>query len=177
MTFSILSSPELGIPHWPLQTHTLPSASMLCVPGGCRVGNTHGLPGLAGRKSRGGRRVNGGRYFPAASLFQAGCVPLLTAWLLKLHSPVSSLQVLATAPSLVCSSLGVVTAPCFTFFNICSFIWLHRVLDMAPGVFAASCRIFRCCVRTVCLWCGLWYLQLTGAVAMARRLTPQHVGS
>ena len=31
MTFSILSGPELGISRWPLQTHTLPSASTCSV--------------------------------------------------------------------------------------------------------------------------------------------------
>ena len=120
MTFSILSGPELGISRWPLQTHTLPSASTCSVSWENAVwatptGSLVWLGPSVGQKSRGRRRVNGRRYFPAASLLQASCVPLLTAWLLKLPSPVSSLQVLASTPNPVRSSLGVVTAPCFIF--------------------------------------------------------------
>ena len=120
-----------------------------------------------GQKSRGRRRVNGRRYFPAASLLRASCVPLLTAWLLKLPSPVSSLQVLASTPNPVHSKPGGGDSTLFYFFNICLFIWPHWVLVMAPRIFAASCRTFGCCIWTLCLWRGLWYLQLTGSVVVA----------
>lgn len=118
MTFSILSCPELAVSRWLLQTHTLPSASTCSVSWENAVwatptGSLVWLGPSWGRRGR--RRVSGGHYFPAASLLQASRVPLLTAWLLKLPSPVSSLQVLAAAPALVRSSLGVVTAPVLFF--------------------------------------------------------------
>ena len=79
MTFSILSSPELGIPRWPLQTHTLPSASMLCVLGGCCVGNTHRLPRLAGSiggaEEQSGEENEWGTLFPCCLSVSGGLCP------------------------------------------------------------------------------------------------------
>ena len=34
------------------------------------------------------------------------------------------------------------------------FIWLHRVLVVAPRIFIASCGIFPCGAQTLQLWCA-----------------------
>ena len=47
--------------------------------------------------------------------------------------------------------------PCgafFFFFNIYLFIWLHRVLVVARGIFIAACRVFLVAARMI-FSCGM----------------------
>ena len=171
MTFSILSGPELGISRWPLQIHTLPSASTCPVSWENAVWATPTGSGLAGSIS--GAEEQREEESEWETLF-----PCCLSASGELRPSTDSLAPQAALSSQLSPGSGSCSHSCpfkpgggdstlFYFFNICLFIWPHRVLVMAPRIFAASCRTFRCCIWTLCLWRGLWYLQLTGSVVVA----------